>query len=448
MRGLRSTLVLLAILLGLGAYIYFVESDRPTSEEAATAKDSVFELEAEQIEGLRVTASGETSVLEKQDGAWRLLEPVDAGVAEMEVDAIANALASLQIERVLEEQPTDVTPFGLSEPRIDIGFRQAGEETMRHLRLGDKTATGGDLYAQISDDPRVFLIAGYLEGTFDRSPFELRDKSILEFDRDAVERVEVVRGAETLRATKRDDRWLLEAPARGRADSPAFESLLTRLQTVQMKSIVAEGGAPIDLAALGLDPSPTRVTVGAGSTHASLAFGTTSDAGDRYARDEARGVVFTVDPSLFDDVSKPANDYRRKDMFDFRSWNATTLAVTRDGVTRRFEKRTAEDGQSAGWHGVEPASDLDEGRMQTFLTKLSGLRAEDFAETRAGTGLDTPALTVDVEFDDGAKHERVLFGRTITGVFALTGDDDPPATIDATAYQDVVSALDDVLEPQ
>ena len=54
-----STLALVAVAAGLGAYIYFVDAERSTTE----VKEKVFTVAADDIEQLRVTAKGETSVL-------------------------------------------------------------------------------------------------------------------------------------------------------------------------------------------------------------------------------------------------------------------------------------------------------------------------------------------------------------------------------------------------
>ena len=70
MRGVRSTGVLLAVFVGVMAYIsYFVESGPPSSD--ADAREKVFALEADAIVELQIRAdSGETTTLEKADGAW------------------------------------------------------------------------------------------------------------------------------------------------------------------------------------------------------------------------------------------------------------------------------------------------------------------------------------------------------------------------------------------
>ena len=52
MSGVTSLLVLVAVLAGLGAYIYFVESKKPAGE-TADAGQKVFSVKADDIDGAR-----------------------------------------------------------------------------------------------------------------------------------------------------------------------------------------------------------------------------------------------------------------------------------------------------------------------------------------------------------------------------------------------------------
>ena len=73
--GLRSTIVLLVLLVGIGGYIYFVESERDPA--AADAKPKAFtELAADTIEEIRIkNADGETSHVQRVGDNWQLVEP-------------------------------------------------------------------------------------------------------------------------------------------------------------------------------------------------------------------------------------------------------------------------------------------------------------------------------------------------------------------------------------
>ena len=61
MRRLINMLVLVVLLAGLGAYIYFVDSERPAA--GVTDKEKVVAVEADNLEEIVVTADGETSTL-------------------------------------------------------------------------------------------------------------------------------------------------------------------------------------------------------------------------------------------------------------------------------------------------------------------------------------------------------------------------------------------------
>ena len=46
------------------------------------------------------------------------------------------------------------------------------------------------------------------------------------------------------------------------------------------------------------------------------------------------------------------------------------------------------------------------------------MRAEKFVASASGTGLDKPALTITVKFDDSKKEEKVTFGQSGQDVYA------------------------------
>ena len=123
--------------------------------------------------------------------------------------------------------------------------------------------------------------------------------------------------------------------------------------------------------------------------------------------------MVTVESALLDDLKKGADDYRRKDIFEFRPFNANRVEITRNGQTVVFE-RVKGQGENAPdtWKRVSPtAGDVDRDKSDSLLSKLSNIRAASFVDSTAKTGLDKPALTVSVKFDDGKKEERVTFGQ-------------------------------------
>ncbi len=446
MRGLKSTIALVVVLIGLGAYIYFVTWKKPAE---TTNQEKVFaSLQSDAIDSITVkSAGGDTTTLQKTGGSWALTAPIDAKADEAEVSGMTSNLASLDVVRVIDEHPKKLTDYGLEKPRIVIDFKTGGK-AQHKLLIGDKTPTGSDLFARRDDAPRVFLIPAFQETTFNHSTFELRDKTLMTFDRDKVDGVTVdASGAKPVVVGKQGNDWKLEKPVQAPADDSAVEGLIGRLQSVQMKSIVSDAPTPADLKKYGFDKPQATVTLQLGSARAALVLGDKAqDTTTVYARDTSRPMVMTVESALLDDLKKGPDELRKKDIFDFRAYNATKLEVSRAGQTVAFEKVKGQgkDAQETWRRGSPNPKDVDKDTMDGFLTKLANMRASSFEDSTAGTGLDKPALTVHVTFDDGTKQERVTFGKTGSGVFASRPDEPGAAKVDATDFDAAVKQLDEL----
>ncbi|MGE5243928.1 MAG: DUF4340 domain-containing protein [Betaproteobacteria bacterium] len=446
MRGLKSTLALVVVLIGLGAYIYFVTWKQPAD---TTKQEKVFvSVQADKIDSVTVkAASGETTTLQKKGGAWTITAPIDAKADESEVSGITSNLASLDVVRVIDEKPANLKLYGLETPRIEITFKGEGDKSDHRLFIGDKSPTGADLFARRDDAKRVFLIPAFQESTFNRTTFDLRDKTLLTFDREKVDAVTVeAADAKPVEVAKSGSDWKLEKPVETKADYGAVEGLIGRLQTVQMKSIVTDKPSPADLKTYGLDKPQATVTLHLGSARAELLLGGKAPDNSVYARDSSRPMVMTVESALLDDLKKGPDALRNKDIFEFRAYNANKIEVTRNGQTIAFEKVKGQgkDAQDK-WRRTSPAAkDVDKDTMDGFLTKLANMRAASFVDTTAKTGLDKPALAVHVTFDDGKKQERVSFGRNGTDVYASRPDEPGAAKIDSTDFDTAAKQLDEL----
>ena len=441
MRSTRPLLVLAVVFGGLLAYLYFVDAKKPVTPEGVETRDKVFGVEADTIEALEIVSStGETSTLVKEKDEWQLKQPFATRADESEISGITSNLASLEIQGVVDESPKDLQPYGLAEPRVRIAFKSSGS-TERRLAIGDKTPTGGDLYARRDGEPRVFLIPSYLDTTFDRKPFDLRDKSVLRFDRDKVDRLELAGSGPGVEAVKTGLDWMLTSPIKARADYSAVEGLVTRLQSAQMKSVVTESPSPADLQKYGLDRPVATAAVGAGSSRATLAFGKATPENDVYARDASGSLVVTMARDLLDEVQRAAPDLRRKDVFEFRPFNAGRLEITRGAETFAFEKAKGSGTDTAEkWRQTAPkAADVDTAKFDTLLSKLTALRAQSFADKAPGTA---PVLAVAARFDEGKKSEQVRFERTGEDVLAVRSDEAGAARVSTSEFEEALSALD------
>lgn len=396
----RSVVVLLVVAVLLGSYIWFVEMKRP-DPDAPSTEDRVFaELDAGTITRLDVRASnGDQTVVEREGAGWRMVAPLQARADASEVAGVTSNLASLDRSRVLDESPSpeSLTAFGLDEPRLAIGFTtEAGEQT---LQLGTRTVTGGDIYARLAHEPGVFLVPSWLESSLDRTTFQLRDKTLTHFDRTRADRISVIGVPGTIELEKDSDGWRLRQPVEGRADTGTVESLLGRLSSGQIKAIVAEQPATLDV--YGLAPPRTTVTVsGSGERLAQVVLGGESDDTSVHARDTSREMVVTVDTSLATDLERAAADYRVKSLFTGSYADVTSFTVTQEGPARVFDRVTSgEDEAATTWRQTSPEVDVDSSRIADLASALHLLRAETW-ESRLPAG-GTPLFTAELRTDNG-----------------------------------------------
>src|SRR5689334_24754961 len=125
-------------------------------------------------------------------------------------------------------------------------------------------------------------------------------------------------------------------------------------------------------------------------------------------------------------------------MFDMRAFNATHIEITRNGKTTAFDKVKGTDENAADvWKRVSPpGADPDKEKFPAFVAALADIRATAFVDSKAKTGLDAPAATIVVKFDDGKKEDRVTLARSGSDAYASRPDDPGAAKIDATKLDD------------
>jgi hypothetical protein len=440
MRGMRF-LILLLVAIPLGWYAYRDSKKGPVDD--TPKRDKVFSVDADKIDELEIKSeSGDRTTLKKKGADWVIVQPVDSASDQGTVSGITSNLASLEIQRVIDEKAGDLKQFGLASPRIEVAYKSGGQQ--RRLQIGDKTPTGSDLYAKLADSNRVFLIPAYLDSTFNHGTFDLRDKTVLKVDREKLDTLEVVSDKRTERFEKKQGDWVIAQPPVGKAEFSAVDNLVSRVSSLQMKSIVNDAA---DLKKYGLEQPAMTVRVGSGSSLASLLVGSSAESGSVYAKDASRPTVFTIESSLVDDLKKDPSEYRLKDLFDARAFNTTRVEIVRNGQTITFEKTKTKDKdgkEQEKWRQTAPAAkDADSAKVGALISAASAARATGFVDSTAKTGLDKPELTVSLTYDEG-KQEHVAFARSSGTGYASKAGSPGAAKIDTATIDAIVKALEDL----
>jgi uncharacterized ParB-like nuclease family protein len=244
--------------------------------------------------------------------------------------------------------------------------------------------------------------------------------------------------------TKVNGEWQMTAPVHARADFTTVDGLVSRLNGLQMKSIVAPEAAK--LADYGLDKPDVSVELGAGSSKATLLMGKTAGEGAVNAKDQSRPAVFTVESALVGEMSKDPGDYRQKDLFDARAFNSTRVEIVSAGQTLTFEKtktKNKEGQDEEKWRQTTPtARDIDPTKVDNLISAITATRANSFVESAAKTGLDKPEAVVTIKSDEGKREEKVTFAKSGTDAYAARAGEPGVAKVDASSIDNIAKSLE------
>jgi hypothetical protein len=434
-----TALALLFVALAVFFYVYEVRQG-PAREKATAEKDRIFkDLEAKDIEDLRITRGQETVHLKKAGEAWTLVAPVATQAAKPAVDEVLTALATLRREREIEASPAKPADFGLQPPAAEIAFTAKGQS--HRVRLGAKSPTGIWVYAQTGESPAVLLVSDSLLRDAQKPVADFRDRSVLAFERKDVKALEIEPpGGPALAAqAKGADEWQVTAPLAVPADREAITGLLEKLRAAKIKDFVTEppakGADPYGLAR----PLALTLRIGEEKDRVAKTLKLGKAIPDRkavYAQREGDPAVFTVEDELVKAVPTSVTALRDKRIlaYDRGKLERLELASPKGQVTLVQ--------QEGAWRISAPVQlKADEGLVNELLWKVRDLRARDFVDEDAGRlaryGLDRPPVRLSV-WEKDAKEPKTLRlapAREKDVAYATAGG--PVALVDAKALADL-----------
>ncbi|MFQ6112812.1 MAG: DUF4340 domain-containing protein, partial [bacterium] len=367
----KNTLFLAVILVALGAYVYFYEIKGGEKRRAAAEKArQVFQVDKDSISSIVLQPSN--IHLQKVGDSWEITEPVRAKTEEWVLNSLINSLAGAEKERTVVEAPADYSTYGFSDTSGQIIFQYSGKTDT--LYIGERNPTGSFVFARKGGSPEIFLTNNDFFNSVKKSVFDFRDKSILEFDTQDVDRVSLHVGNKAFEAVKQEDNWMLEKPAEHKADKFTVNRILNKIKNSQVKGFIKEN--PARLTPYGLDKPRIRVDlhIGGGKTRKTLVVGQEKQ-GNYFAKDESRNPVFLVDSTFYSALDTlTLFDLRDKKINDFNTSDVSRIEFEYPDIRIVCEKDT-----SANWQIVFPEKNKARNwKLNRILGTMKDLKAEKF----------------------------------------------------------------------
>ena len=316
------------------------------------------------------------------EAGWRLTKPLEwPGNAEA-FESLLNSMAGLIIDRKLTESAdlTQLVQEGLDRPAVTLSVKLKDGRTLT-LHVGRKNKLLDRYPVTDADKQRIGLVepSGYWNYT--RSVDEFRSKQVFATSDDDIRQVEIVsgNGEQQYSLVVEDEGWRLDRPGAPstKADDKIVNLFLQRITTdFDADDYLTDAYSDSDGSKYGLAPPTLRMRLHTadGKLGAAIGFVTPEGAEDPTAYillDGTRTLLRNTDPTLRDDLTKPARTFVDRTLCRFDPKQAHRVSFQ---VAGRPAYRAERDGD--GWRLLEPKSQpAKTWKLDGIVRLLSRIRA-------------------------------------------------------------------------
>src|SRR6266404_3499060 len=121
----KTTLVLFVIAAGVFAYLFFVERNRPGTEEATRQAQNVVNFDRDKIDGVVIQNGDDKIDIRRHDDKWRLETPIKDQADSSLVTNLLSELENWQKDasisaKEMEADKSKLADYGLANPKLRL----------------------------------------------------------------------------------------------------------------------------------------------------------------------------------------------------------------------------------------------------------------------------------------------------------------------------------------
>jgi len=410
-------------------WVYAREADKPavfvvgesvlrdTTRPVADFRDkTVLAFDQKDVTGLEIVTRDDTIAVEQADGRWRLTRP---RALPADADTIRDFLDKLRGARVKEfvaEAPPSLALFGLDQPvRVAVNTGRDKDRATKTLLFGRADSAKKGVYAMRAGESAVLLIPDEAWTAVPKNVAVLRDKAVVEVDRDKVTRIEIESPKGSVTLAQENGRWKITAPEALPADQVEAGAVLFKLRELKAQAFLTDDAAGIPRY---LAKPTVRVSIGDPGTPTArtLLLAPSPErrggAATAYAGVVGRGPVVLVDGKALEEIGRSADDLRDRTLIT----GLEPRDIKRMRVRAGNQTVVVERSGDADWKVVEgPRGAAKAATVDNLLYALRALKWKTVAAPTeaepARYGLDVPTLEVALLKADGSETATLLIGK-------------------------------------
>jgi hypothetical protein len=275
---------------------------------------TVLAFQDDDVQEIRLQNEGGETVVRKEAEGWALVKPTPAKADTAQVRGLLSTLRSLRaLDFVDGIQATPDAKYGLTPPRLTITLIVGSDRAEKKLLFGGGMTDPSkkEIYVQRGDAGPIVTVGDYALTSLSKKPADLRDKTVIAFDKDKLSTVSVKNAAgEDFTLEKKGEGWTLQNPGSDKVKDLVAQRFVDDVRGLKGADIAAENGPA---KSFGLDrPAVTIELKGTDGTSAgTIRLAQVGTGADKkiYVAADGSPIVYTLNDYVFQRVDKHRSDF-------------------------------------------------------------------------------------------------------------------------------------------
>lgn len=445
----KGTVALTVAFIGIVLYYFLI--DVPTEERKKEEKirsEKVLPFDSDDVESLSIIEENKTIVLKRSSkNAWQMTKPVTAKGDPIAISTFLSFLSDLDFTRIVEESAKNLDTFGLHKPTLKIIISTKSGKT-KGIQVGDDHPIGNKIYLTRLNEDKVFTVDISRDRLY-RQAYDLRDKTILDFETSQIKKIELIINGKELAFKKTEQSWhLSEEKNTAKGDENKIINFLNTIKTAKIKRFVEEH--PEELNSFGLDNPKlvVKLTEQDRNNSSTLFVGKKVDS-ESYAKSLSKDNIFLIDQLLFDSInSSRLVDFMDNSLVDFNNEDLTKITLrTGDEIAQL----TRDKKDSQNWTIEKPLiTKASSATVNSLLFDLKGMHIVEFINTSTEDkelhGLSHPEKKITLGYKNGKTWTLTVGNQTSSSDhnFAKRTDETAIFTLKKSAIESIFRSLHDL----
>lgn len=370
----RSLIIIAALVVAVGAFIFFVERHQPTSDERAERADRVFDrLEPDEVTSIELRTGHGPIRLARTGERWRLTAPLDYPADTATVRTLLQALAELDTDRSLAIDEVDPGDYGLDSPTLGV-VAESLDGTRFSLEVGEEMPLGSKRAVRREEDDEILLCPGAFVTHLDREVDDWRSRDVVDVLERDLASVEITTTEDRIHVVQVGESWQLNAPVADLADAEQMRSLVSELNALRISEFLP---VDTDVSQLGFDTPEYRIVLKRADAEAQVTLELA-----RPVDDETSVVVrrngddlFRISDTIRTRLAKAPVLWRATKVWPFSSWDVSTVEIG-SGVDEIVLNQVEDEEFGQTWRFAD-GSEADDVGLRRRLTALADLEARE-----------------------------------------------------------------------